>query len=150
MRAHRLIAALLLASTSLAFAATPSARPSKPAAVPAPYLTIDHSNATLVSATTAKDMWQEQLPIGLVRLYPIKKWGFVSEVEGGFDEAKVCVITARAMMLPRNGKTLVFQPGKTATAFGIRTGATNQQCQELAKAKLLEAIVAVRSSLLPR
>ena len=148
MRPLCLIIALLLTSTTFAFAATPSARPAKPFAPL--YLTIDHSNDTLISAAAATAMWQAQLPAALVRLYPTKKWGFVSEVEGGFDEGKVCVITARAMMLPRSGKTLVFQPGKTATAFGTRAGATSQQCQELAKAKLLEAIVAVRSSLLPR
>lgn len=149
MRPDRLIAALLLTSTSLAFAAPWPARTAK-AAVPPPYLTIDHSSTTLISAATAKDMWQAQLPAELVRLYPIRKWGFVSEVEGGFDDGKVCVITARAMMLPRSGKTLVFQPAKTATAFGSQTGATVAQCQQLAKAKLSEAIVAVRSSLLSR
>jgi hypothetical protein len=147
MKPDHLIAALLLTSTSLAFAAPAPARPAKP---PPPYLTLDHSNATLVSAGTAKDMWQAQLPAELVKLYPIRKWGFVSEVEGGFDDGKVCVITARAMMLPRSGKTLVFQPAKTATAFGSQTGATVAQCQQLAKAKLSEAIVAVRSSLLSR
>jgi hypothetical protein len=150
MRPDCLIAALLLTSASLAFAAPPAARPPKPAAVPAPYLTLDHSNTTLISAATARDMWQAQLPAGLMKLYPIKKWGFVSEVEGGFDDAKVCVITARAMMLPRSSKSLVFQPAKTATAFGSQTGATVLQCQELAKAKLSEAIVAVRSALMPR
>lgn len=149
MRPDRLIAALLLTSTSLAFAAPAPARPAKAVAPPA-YLTLDHSSTTLISAGTAKDMWQAQLPAELVRLYPIRKWGFVSEVEGGFDDGKVCVITARAMMLPRSGKTLVFQPAKTATAFGSQTGATVAQCQQLAKAKLSEAIVAVRSSLLSR
>ena len=147
----RLIATLLLAGTSLVFAAPPPASPAKPAAAaPSPYLTLDHSSATLISAATAKDMWQAQLPAALVRLYPVKKWGFVSEVEGGFDDAKVCVITARAMMLPRSGKTLVFQPAKTATSFGIQNGATVAQCQTLAKAKLSEAIVAIRSALMPR
>ena len=149
MRPDRLIAALLLTCTSLVFAAPAPARPAK-AVPPPPYLTIDHSNTTLISASTALDMWQAQLPAGLVRLFPIRKWGFVSEVEGGFDDGKVCVITARAMMLPRNGKTLVFQPAKTATAFGSQTGATVAQCQQLAKAKLSEAIGAVRSSLLAR
>ncbi len=149
MRPERLIAALLLTSTSLVFAAPAPARPAKPAPPP-PYLTIDHSNTTLISAAAALDMWQAQLPAGLIRLFPIKKWGFVSEVEGGFDDGRVCVITARAMMLPRNGKTLVFQPARTATAFGSQTGATVAQCQQLAKAKLSEAIGAVRSSLLSR
>jgi len=43
---------------------------------------------------------------------------------------------------------LVFKPHKTATAFATQAGATNEQCRELAAAKLKEAIVAVRSSLI--
>ena len=138
MKRIPLFAALLLTSTSLTFAA------------PAAYLTLDHSTATLMDKTTAQALWQEHLPAKLVKLYPIKKWGFVSEVEGGFDEAKVCVITARAMMMPRNGKTLVFQPVHTATAFASQAGATMPQCRALAKAKLAEAIAAVESTLLAR
>ena len=138
MKLTPLFAALLLTSTSLTFAA------------PAAYLTLDHSTATLMDKTTAQALWQEHLPAKLVKLYPIRKWGFVSEVEGGFDEAKVCVITARAMMMPRNGKTLVFQPVHTATAFASQAGATMPQCRALAKAKLAEAIAAVESTLLAR
>jgi hypothetical protein len=129
-------AALLLTGTSLAFAA------------PAPYLTLDHSSGSLMDQATARALWQEHLPAKLVKLYPIKKWGFVSEVEGGFDDAKVCVVTARAMMLPRSGKTLVFQPKHTATAFGSKAGATETQCKALAKVKLHEAMLAVGSALL--
>ena len=138
MKLTPLFAALLLTSTSLAFAA------------PAAYLTLDHSTATLMDKDTAQALWREHLPAKLVKLYPIRKWGFVSQVEGGFDEAKVCVITARAMMMPRNGKTLVFQPAHTATAFASQAGATMPQCRALAKAKLAEAIAAVESTLLAR
>ena len=138
MKLTPLFAALLLTSTSLTFAA------------PAAYLTLDHSTATLMDKDTAQALWREHLPAKLVKLYPIRKWGFVSQVEGGFDEAKVCVITARAMMMPRNGKTLVFQPAHTATAFASQAGATMPQCRALAKAKLAEAIAAVESTLLAR
>ena len=116
-------------------------------AAPAAYLTLDHSSAMLMDAATARDLWRQNLPARLLRLYPAKKWGFVSEVEGGFDDARVCVITARAMMLPRSGKALIFAPAKTATAFGTQAGASAAQCRSLAKGKLAEAITAVTSTL---
>ena len=136
MKLIPLFGALLLTSTSLTFAA------------PAAYLMLDHSSNALMDKATAQSLWQERLPAKLVKLYPIKKWGFVSEVAGGFDEARVCVVTARAMMMPRSGKTLVFQPAHTATAFASQAGATMPQCRALAKAKLAEAIAAVESTLL--
>ena len=138
MNRTRLLAALLSMCAFSAFAA------------PAPYLTIDHSSASLMDDATAQAVWREHLSTKLTRLYPVKKWGFVSEVEGGFDDAKVCVVTARVMMMPRSGKTLVFKPSHTATAFGSQAGATMQQCRELAKLKLHEAVGAVESKLLAR
>ena len=131
----RLFCALLTMVTSLAFAAPPA------------YTTLDHSSAMLMDAATAKAMWKQNLPAKLFRLYPEKKWGFVSEVEGGFDDARVCVITARAMMLPRSGKTLIFAPAQTATAFGSLAGASAEQCKAMAKVKLSEAMAAVSSAL---
>jgi hypothetical protein len=110
------------------------------AAPPPPYITLDHSTETLMDAKTAKALWDPVLTARLARLYPAKKWGFVSEVEGGFNQAKTCVVTARAMMLPRSGKTLVFAPMKTATAFDSLPNATQEQCKDLAKTKLKEAI----------
>ena len=135
MNRTRLLAALLSMCAGSAFAA------------PAPYLTIDHSTDTLMDKATAQAIWQEHLPAKLVKLYPINKWGFVSQVEGGFDDAKVCVVTARAMMLPRSGKTLIFRPAHTATAYASQAGATMQQCKALAKLKLHEAVAAVESTL---
>ena len=84
----------------------------------------------------------------LMRLYPSKKWGFVSQVEGGFNEAKVCIVTSRAMMLPRKGKNLLFVPNRTATAFDSLANASPQQCRDLAKAKLKDAIQAITAPLL--
>jgi hypothetical protein len=139
MSTARLLTALLLtASASIAFAAPPV------------YLALDHSSAALIDKPAALALWKAGVPAKMFKLYPAAKWGFVSEVEGGFDDAKVCVVTARAMMLPRSGKALVFQPAKTATAFGSQAGATEAQCQGLAKAKLGEAIEALRSALAPR
>jgi len=134
----RLFVALLALASTASHAAPPA------------YLTLDNSNAQLMDAATASAMWKQNLPAKLFKLYPDKRWGFVSEVEGGFDDARVCVVTARAMMLPRSGKTLVFRPAKTATAFGSQANASADQCRSLAKAKLGEAIVAVASSLAGR
>lgn len=138
MNRTRLLAALLSMFACSAFAA------------PAPYLMIDHSTETLMDKATAQAIWQEHLPAKLTRLFPVKKWGFVSQVEGGFDDNKVCVVTARAMMMPRSGKSLLFQPAQTATAFGSRAGATMPQCKDLARLKLNEAVSAVESRLVAR
>ena len=123
-----------------------------PAAFAAPptYLTVDQSTAAVMDAATAKAAWKGQFSAKLMKLYPTNKWGFATEVEGGFDDAKVCVITARAMMLPRTGKVLQFKPAKIATAFGSKTGATEAQCQALGKVKLDEAVAALNTSLLAR
>ena len=115
---------------------------------PAVYTVVDNSSSLLMNQASAEALWRDEASAKLMRLYPVKKWGFVSEVEGGFDDAKNCVITARAMMLPRSGKTLTYRPVKTATAFGIHPGASQQQCRAFATAKLKEAMGAVRSALL--
>lgn len=109
-------------------------------AAPPPYITLDNSTETLIDKKTAQSLWEPHLTARLARLYPPKKWGFATEVEGGFNQAKTCVITARAMMLPRSGKSLVFAPLKTATAFDALPNATQTQCKDLAKTKLKEAI----------
>ena len=131
-----LLTVLLLAGTGLAQAA------------PKTHLTMDHSSASLMDKPTAAALWQQHLTARVVKLYPVAKWGFISQVEGGFDENKACVLTARAMMVPRRGKNLLFVPTQSATAFATQAGATAAQCRALARTKLDEAIVAVRSSLL--
>lgn len=114
------------------------------------YLTVDHSSDGMVGPKAAAALWKGQLPDKLAKLYPVSKWGFSTQVEGGFDEAKVCVITARAMLLPRRGKSLLLEPAKVVTTFGARPGATQQECRALADAKLRESIEAMRAALLPR
>lgn len=138
MPAGRLLAVLLTTFASAAMAA------------PANYLTVDHSSTGLVEAKSAQALWSSTLPDKLVKLYPVAKWGFVTEVEGGFDEGKVCVVTARAMLMPRQGKVLLFRPAKTITTFGSQAGANPVQCKALAQAKLRESIEAMRAALLPR
>jgi|LauGreDrversion4_2_1035121.scaffolds.fasta_scaffold1384749_1 hypothetical protein len=111
------------------------------------YITLDHSTGTLVDASSGAAVWKEAVPAKLFKMYPIKKFGFLTEVEGGFNTAKTCVITARAMMLPRKGKDLIFKPVKTATTFDAKPGASAEQCKELAQAKRKEAIQAVIGAL---
>jgi hypothetical protein len=138
MYTARLLATMLFsASVSIADAA------------PALHLAVDHSSSTLIDKPTALALWKAGESAKLAKLYPVGKWGFVSEVEGGFDDAKVCIVTARAMIMPRSGKSLVFQPSKTATAFGMQSGASEEQCRALAKAKLGSAISALRAALMP-
>lgn len=119
-------------------------------AAPVAYLTIDHSSNSMVQPKAVAELWKGSLPAKLTKLYPVAKWGFSTQVEGGFDDAKVCVITARAMLLPRRGQSLLLEPAKTVTAFGSRAGATQQECKALADAKLRESIEAMRAALLPR
>ncbi|MEQ1805321.1 MAG: hypothetical protein ABL900_08085 [Burkholderiaceae bacterium] len=112
------------------------------------YLTVDHSTDMLMDATTAKAMWKKQLPTArLAKLYPPKKWGFASEVQGGFNASNTCLVTARAMLLPLRGKALAFVPEKSATAFDALPNATREQCRELARKKLEEAMQAVVATL---
>ena len=139
MHSIRLAAAvLLLAGASIAQAA------------PATYITMDHSSEMLMNAATANSLWKDNLPAALKRLYPVGRWGFASEVSGGFDDAKVCVITARVLLLPRSGKNLVYRPEKSATAYGSQASASPDQCRALAKAKLGEAMASMRAALSAR
>lgn len=116
-----------------------------------PFMTMDRSTQGLVDAAAAKTVWSDQItkagPKRLAKLYPPRVWGFLSQVEGGFTAGKVCVVTARAALVPRAGKNLIFKPEKMATAFDALPGATQEQCQALAKSKLDEAVAAVMSSL---
>jgi hypothetical protein len=112
------------------------------------YLSVDHSTDMLIDAATAKAMWKKQLPAArLAKLYPVKKWGFASQVEGGFNTTNTCIVTARAMLLPLRGKLLQFKPEKTATTFDALPNATRDQCRDLARKKLEEAMQAVVASL---
>ena len=54
----------------------------------------------LIDAPTAEKLWKENTTARVEKLYPSRKFRFVSEVTGGFNEAKTCVVTARAMLLP--------------------------------------------------
>jgi hypothetical protein len=117
------------------------------------YTTLDHSTDGLIDKAAAQAVWVEQLSgkvPRLNRLYPTRRWGFLSQVEGGFTAGKACVITARAMMLPLSatGRSRVLKPTKTPTPVDTEPNAPREQCNDLAKAKLKEAVQGVLSSLL--
>ena len=86
------------------------------------------------------------------RLYPARKFRFVSEISGGFTEAKACVVTVRAMLLPVillpvQGRKVVYAPVRSATTFDSAPNLDRTQCQALAKEKLKEAVQSLTSSL---
>ncbi|MEP7102378.1 MAG: hypothetical protein ABI781_17845 [Burkholderiales bacterium] len=121
------------------------------AATPKP-MSVDQSANFLIDAATAEKIWKENTPARVAKLYPTRKFRFVSEVTGGFNEAKTCVVTARAMllpvvMLPVQGSKIVYAPIKSATAFDAVPSLSREQCQDLARSKLKEAIQSVTSAL---
>jgi hypothetical protein len=141
MRTRFLLGSLLLALASSAFAA------------PAEYLFVDDSSTILIDTASAVKIWKAQVDdshrMRLQKLYPVGKWGFVSQVQGGFTTDGHCVVTARAVLVPRVlGSRLVFKPQRSATAFATKPGATRDECKAIAADKLKEAIVAIRSTIL--
>ena len=134
------LAAVSLMLTAGAFAAKP-----KP-------MSVDESANFLIDQVTAEKIWKENTPARVIKLYPTKKFRFVSEVTGGFNEGKTCVVTARAMLLPVvllpvQGTKVVYAPIKSATAFDAAPSLSREQCQGLARDKLKEAIQSVTSAL---
>ena len=141
MRIRHLLGSLLLAFSTAALAA------------PAEYLFVDDSSSILIDTATAVKVWKAQVDDShrarLQKLYPVGKWGFVSQVQGGFTTDGVCVVTARAVLVPRVlGSRLVFKPQRSATAFASKAGATQDECRTIAAQKLKDAVVAVRSALI--
>ena len=121
------------------------------AAKPKP-MSADQSANFLIDAATAETIWKENTPARVAKLYPTRKFRFVSEVTGGFNEAKTCVVTARAMLLPVvllpvQGRKIVYEPIKAATAFDAVPGLSREQCQALARDKLKEAVQSVSAAL---
>ena len=132
------VVTLMLANA--AFAATP-----KP-------MSNDQSGSFLIDSATSEQMWRANTPARVVKLYPSKKFRFVSEVGGGFNEAKTCIVSARAMLLPVvflpiQGTKIVYAPIKSATTYDAAPNLSREQCEELAKSKLKEAIQSVTSAL---
>lgn len=119
------------------------------AAPPPKAVLIDHSMATLIDGKAAISMLGESIPARVWKLYPANKWGYVTQVEGGFTASGTCVVTARTMIMALTPtlKVMMFRPYKTATAFDAAPGASQEACRDLAKVKLQESINGVVSSL---
>lgn len=118
-------------------------------AAPPKTMFLDHSSAAVMDSKTALAIMAEGFTAKVLKVYPASKFGFVSQVEGGLTGNGTCVITARVMMmqLTPTMKVMLFRPQETATTFDAQPGATADQCKQLAKTKLKEAVTSVASSL---
>jgi len=121
-------------------------------AAPAKPMRADHLSTFLMDHATATQLWKENTPPQISRLYPPGKFRFISDVSGGFNDSRICVVTARAMLLPVvllpiQGAKVVYAPVRSATTFDAAPSLNREQCQQLAKTKLKEAIQSVMSSL---
>lgn len=110
---------------------------------------MDHSNGLLIDAATAKAVMAEAIPDKVWKIYPASKYVFLSQVEGGMNASKTCVIAARVIVLPltATAKAVLFRPQETATAFDAKADSSTEQCKALAKEKLKEATIAVVSAI---
>lgn len=135
----RLLLAAALSALSLCAVAAP----------PRKAVLIDHSTEALIDSASALAVLSEHIPARLWKVYPASKWGFVSQVQGGLTPNGTCVVTARVMMVPltQTLKAVLFRPEKTATAFDAQPGASAEQCRELARDKLKQAVDSVVSGL---
>ena len=110
---------------------------------------MDHSNSGLIDEATAKAVMGAAIPDKVWKIYPASKYVFLSQVEGGINATKTCVVAARVIVLPLTAaaKAVLFRPQKTATAYDAKADASTEQCKALAKEKLKEATLAVVSSI---
>lgn len=120
------------------------------AADPKPNL-IDHSNDGLIDEATAKAVLAENIPARVWKINKPANYAFLSQVEGGLNAARTCVVTARVMMLPLTGvvKAPLFRPlpKMTATAFDAVANSSTEQCRQVAKDKLKQATEAIVSNI---
>ena len=113
---------------------------------------VDESASFLIDEAASERIWKENTPARVSKLYPRARFRFVSEVGGGFNEGKMCVVSARAMLLPvillpLQGRKMTYPPLKSATAYDAMPNLSREQCQELARTQLKNAIHAVMSAL---
>ena len=136
-------------SRRLALAVALTAAVSSALAAPLQFVVVDQSSEALISKAQAESVWAGLLPTErLAKLYKPSQWGFASAVEGGFTSSGVCVVTARAMMLPIWRGKMQYPPSRKSTAFDAKPNLSQAQCTELATAKLKEAIESVLSGLI--
>jgi len=137
---------LVVAVASLALASHVLAADAKPA--PKKRVVLDLSSEALIDSADAKALVSDAIPAAVWKLYPSSKWGFFSQVVGGFTHDKICVVTARVMLAPltvTNG--IIMRPASRAAAFDARPNATEEECRGIARAKLKEATESVVASL---
>lgn len=137
--------ALLVMAACVAAAPHLLAADAKPA--PSKRVLLDLSNEALIDSDAARAVLAQAIPPALWKLYPANKWGFFSQVAGGFTPDKICVVTARVMLAPltvTNG--IIVRPAERATAYSAKVDATEEECRAIARSKLKEAIDAVVSS----
>ena len=138
--------ALVVAALAIA-GATCAAAADKATPAPKKRVLVDLSSEALIDAASARALMGDAIPAQVWKLYPPTKWGFVSQVEGGFTAERVCVVTAHVMLAPltvTNG--VILRPAKRAMAFDAKPNATLEDCRALARVKLKEATDGVVSS----
>jgi hypothetical protein len=112
---------------------------------------LDHSNSKLIDEATAKAVLTDHIPARVWKIHPPGDFAFLSQVEGGLNAQRMCIVTARVMMLPLTGTLNVPmwrpQTKMTATAYDAKVDSSTEQCQALAKDKLKEATLAVVGSI---
>jgi hypothetical protein len=112
---------------------------------------IDHSNVGLIDEATAKAVMAENIPAKVWKIHPASRYAFLSQVEGGLNASRTCVVAARVMLLPLTSavNAVLFRPlpKGTATAYDAVANSTAEQCKALAKDKLKEATQAVVSNI---
>jgi len=140
---------IVIAAAGMAAASSVSAADAGP--TPKNPVLVDLSSETLIDTASAVSVVGAAIPASVWKLYPPRKWGFFSQVSGGFTPDKVCVVTARVMLAPltvTNG--IIMRPTERAMAFDAKPGATQEECRAIARAKLQEAADAVVASLVRR
>ena len=140
-----ILPAFALALSALLLAA--SAHAADPKKAPGNKRLMDHSSASLISAETAIQVMDENIPEKAWKIIKGSQYVWVSQVEGGMSGTS-CVVTARVMVLPLTAtlNAPLFRPKHTATTFDAATNSSSDACKALAKAKLKEATMAVASS----
>ncbi len=112
---------------------------------------LDHSNHNLIDTAVAKAVLTDNIPARVWKIHKPGDFAFLSQVEGGLNAQRTCVVTARVMLLPLTGTLNVPMwrplPKMTATAYDAQVNSSTDQCKEVAKEKLKEATLAIVSGI---
>jgi hypothetical protein len=142
---------IAIVTAAACIAAASNVRAADTTAAQKKHVLLDLSSETLIDAASARAVVGDAIPASVWKLYPPRKWGFFSQVSGGFTTDKICVVTARVMLAPltvTNG--IIMRPEERAMAFDAKPNATQEECKAIARAKLQEATEAVVSGLVRR